>query len=125
MLWEVDLTNGTTVREDSSDPGHWGRFVRQCHSDDLDIIEFRLIDKAGQVKIVDKNADRYYVINEIMAFVNRPTMSRRGICSVRELPEKTRIEWYKLEGGEFITAEITRGIDDHIPEISVARHKPQ
>lgn len=123
MLWEVDLSNGKTIQENKHDLGHWGKFIKDCRSKNLEIIQFRLVDNNGESKIIDKNADRYYIINEIIAFIGGQSISRRGVCSVREAPEKIRIEWYQLEDGKFITTEIISGVDDHISEISVARYK--
>lgn len=127
MYWEIDLSNGETVREDGNDICHWGKMVSRCQEQNLKIVEFRLVNKGGlKSKVIDKNADRYFVINDVIGLVGKSgkkTYSRRGIGSVRESVGKTRVEWFRWPGRQFITVEVTQKLDACLPEISVERLK--
>lgn len=128
MYWEIELDNGEVIREDGSDIRHWGKVVKRCHTEGLKIREFRLVNREGnRSKVIDKLADRYFVINDVLATMGsggQETKSKRGIGSVRGgESNKTRVEWYRWPDRRFITVEVTRGIQSHIPEISVERAK--
>ncbi len=119
MLWQIDLDNYETITEDHNDLGHWGKILKKCHDGNLSILNFRLVSPNGSANIIDKNADRYFVINEITAFVGGSSISRRGIGSVREKTNKVRIEWYCLNTRNYIFTEVNEGVKDYISEISI------
>lgn len=124
--WEADLSDGSTIHEDGNDISHWAKVLQHCNENGLEIVEFRVVnDNSGKHKVIDKLADGYFVINQITGFMRGGSQSRRGIGSVRYKSNKVRIEWYEWPSRKFVTAEITRGIGERIPEISVARRKPQ
>ena len=124
MHWEIDLSDGSTVVEDKANLSHWSNVIDHCHKNNLTISEFRVVGKSGKSKVIDKNADRYFVVNEILANLTGIIASKRGIGSVRESTCKVRTEWYDLDTSEFITVEVQKGLPDHIYEISLA-HSPR
>jgi hypothetical protein len=119
MLVTVLFSNRIEIKECKYDLTFWRKVFEYAKTYSLKIKRLTIGSR-----IVDKNADWYFVINQATHFaVKNSTIWERGVGSVRMKEPKTRIEWYDMQTNILNNVKLEPGIIGSLEEFGIEREK--
>jgi hypothetical protein len=106
--WEVELSNGETVREQLGRDDAWRLLKHRCDAEDLLIKDLRYFGKSIHT---EKKNEAYFVFGEDWGVRGIGVVKRRvGVACVYYNGQKVRVHWFRRGTDELEYAE-ARPID--------------
>lgn len=114
MKWKVILSNGETVVQDESKPGHWSETVNYCKNNKLTIVQLLYGDQ-----VIEPDANYYFIIFDVVAFPNGQQHIKMGLGAFTEQTGRTRIRWEPVEGKPSCYTEVIHGVPAYFSDLAI------
>lgn len=115
-MWQVTLSDNTTVRQDKNNLGHWRELAERCKRDGLGIYHLYYNDKE-----IEMNAEAHCIFYDVLVpniYINTQLI-RLGIASYHKSSNRTRIRWFHISGNipkPLLATEIHKGLPEFLQE---------